>query len=90
MVCAAAEMEQGVVSEGQAAEGGVSVAWVLFQARQKTSRAERVSSCGWSPNWYVCLCGLSQKCTAPGVGRKDAENPPQPSWRGSCPGSSAT
>lgn len=53
MVCADAEMEQGVVSEGQAAEGGVSVAWVLFQARQETGRAERVSSCGWSR--LVCV-----------------------------------
>lgn len=75
MVCAAAEMEQGVVSEGQAAEGGVSVAWVLFQARQKTGRAERVSSCGWSPDWYVCLCSLSQKCTASG-GREEGRREP--------------
>lgn len=77
--------KQGFVSESQAAEGGVPVAWVLFQARKETGRAREQL---WLVGPLIGMCAytaLSQKRVASGGGEEGGREPTSASpairWR---------
>lgn len=54
VVCTVAEMEAGFCYSEPGC-GGAGCRAPGFYSRHSSRLAERVSSCGLSPNWYVCL-----------------------------------